>query len=28
VQGQDAYYAMNHNIRAFAFPQVKLGIRF
>lgn len=28
VQGQDAYYAMNHNIRAFAYPQVKLGIRF
>ncbi len=28
VQGQDAYYAMNHNIRAFAFPQLKLGIRF
>ncbi len=28
VQGQDAYFAMNHNIRAFAYPQLKLGIRF
>ncbi|MDD2594250.1 MAG: BT1926 family outer membrane beta-barrel protein [Bacteroidales bacterium] len=28
VQGQDAYYAMNHNLRAFTFPQLKLGIRF
>ena len=28
VMGQDAYYAMNHNFRAFAFPQLKIGVRF
>ncbi len=28
LQGQDSYYAMNHNLRAFALPQVKLGFRF
>lgn len=28
VAGQDAYFAMNHNIRAFTYPQLKLGIRF
>ena len=28
VMGQDAYYAMNHNLRAFTYPQLKLGIRF
>lgn len=28
ASGQDGYYAMNHNIRAFAFPQLKIGVRF
>ncbi|MFA6895283.1 MAG: BT1926 family outer membrane beta-barrel protein, partial [Bacteroidales bacterium] len=28
VQGQNAYYAMNHNLRAFTYPQLKIGIRF
>lgn len=28
VQGSDPYYACNHNIRAFTFPQLKIGIRF
>ena len=28
VGGQDPYYAMNHNLRAFAFPQLTLGFRF
>lgn len=28
VNGQSPYFVSNHNIRAFAFPQVKLGIRF
>lgn len=28
VMGQDAYYAMNHNFRAFAFPQFTFGFRF
>ncbi len=28
AQGQDDYYASNHNIRAFTFPQLKFGIRF
>ena len=28
VGGQDPYYAMNHNLRAFAFPQLTLGVRF
>ena len=26
--GQEAYYATNHNLRAFAFPQLTLGVRF
>ena len=26
--GQESYYAMNHNLRAFAFPQLTLGVRF
>ena len=28
VGGQDPYYASNHNLRAFAFPQLTLGVRF
>ena len=28
VGGQDPYYAVNHNLRAFAFPQLTLGFRF
>lgn len=28
AQGQDDYYASNHNIRAFTLPQLKFGIRF
>lgn len=28
AQGQDSYYASNHNIRAFTLPQLKFGIRF
>ena len=28
IGGQDPYYAMNHNLRAFAFPQLTLGFRF
>jgi hypothetical protein len=28
VQGQNAYYAMNHDLRVFTYPQLKLGIRF
>ena len=28
VGGQDPYYATNHNLRAFAFPQLTLGFRF
>ena len=28
VGGQQDYYAPNHNITAFAFPQLKFGIRF
>ena len=28
VGGQDPYYASNHNLRAFAFPQLTLGFRF
>ena len=28
AQGQDDYYASNHNIRAFTMPQLKFGIRF
>jgi len=28
VGGQDPYYARNHNLRAFAFPQLTLGFRF
>ena len=28
VGGQDPYYAMNHNLRAFAFPQLTFGFRF
>ncbi|MBR6423881.1 MAG: hypothetical protein IKS47_04290 [Bacteroidales bacterium] len=26
--GQESYYATNHNLRAFAFPQLTLGVRF
>ena len=26
--GQESYYASNHNLRAFAFPQITLGVRF
>ena len=28
VGGQDPYYASNHNLRAFAFPQLTIGVRF
>lgn len=28
LTAQSPYFVTNHNIRAFAFPQVKLGIRF
>ena len=28
VGGQDPYYASNHNLRAFAFPQLTIGFRF
>ncbi|MBQ4013048.1 MAG: hypothetical protein II607_03940, partial [Bacteroidales bacterium] len=28
IAGQDAYYAMNHNLRAFAYPQLTIGVRF
>lgn len=28
VGGQDPYYARNHNLRAFAFPQLTFGFRF
>lgn len=28
LQGSTPYYAKNHNIAAFRFPQLKLGIRF
>ena len=28
VGGQDPYYAVNHNLRAFAFPQLTIGFRF
>ncbi len=28
MNDQDPYYAANHNITAFAFPQLKFGIRF
>ena len=28
VGGQDPYYATNHNLRAFAFPQLTIGVRF
>jgi len=28
LSGQDSYYAMNHNLSAFKYPQLKLGIRF
>jgi hypothetical protein len=28
VGGQDPYYATNHNLRAFAFPQLTFGFRF
>ena len=28
VGGQDPYYASNHNLRAFAFPQLTFGFRF
>ncbi len=28
VGGQDPYYAANHNLRAFAFPQLTIGVRF
>ena len=28
VAGQDAYYAKNHSLRAFAFPQLTFGFRF
>ena len=26
--GQESYYATNHNLRAFAFPQLTFGVRF
>lgn len=26
--GQESYYASNHNLRAFAFPQLSFGVRF
>ena len=28
IAGQDPYYASNHNLRAFAFPQLTIGVRF
>ena len=28
VNGQDPYYASNHNLRAFAFPQLTIGVQF
>ena len=28
VAGQDPYYAMNHNLRAFAYPSLTIGYRF
>ena len=28
VAGQDPYYATNHNLRAFAYPQLTIGFRF
>ena len=28
VMGQNPYYAYNHNIRAFAYPQLRIGFRF
>ena len=28
AQGQEAYYATNHNLRAFAFPKLTIGVRF
>ena len=28
VAGQDPYYASNHNLRAFAYPQLTIGVRF
>ena len=28
VGGQDSYFATNHNLRAFAYPQVSIGFRF
>lgn len=28
VGGQDPYYATNHNLRAFAYPQLTIGVRF
>ena len=28
VSGQDPYYATNHNLRAFAYPQLTIGVRF
>lgn len=28
IGGQDPYYASNHNLRAFAFPQLTIGFRF
>lgn len=28
INGQDPYYATNHNLRAFAFPQLTIGVRF
>lgn len=27
-QAQEAYYATNHNLRAFAFPKLTIGVRF
>ena len=28
IAGQDPYYATNHNLRAFAYPQLTIGVRF
>ena len=28
IQGQDPYSATNHNLRAFAYPQLTIGVRF
>jgi len=28
VNGQDPYYATNHNLRVFAFPHLTIGVRF